>query len=57
MSGAGQDWERWQAAIGLQDRARQLAEKHRLLPEMEPAEYLTQKRLELASDLEGTLKV
>jgi hypothetical protein len=46
-------WEQWEAATGFRGRVQKLAEKHRADRAMSPGDYLVQKRIELAHDIEN----
>jgi len=53
MSGASQEWARWEATTGFQRRVQQLVEKHRKNAELAAREYLEARRAELAHEPEA----
>ena len=53
MNGTSEEWARWEAASGFKRRVHDLAEKHRLTPDVSAEAFLANRRTELARELEG----
>jgi hypothetical protein len=53
MSGANHEWSSWEASIGFQRRVQEALKRHRDIPNKTASEYLAERRVELARELEG----
>src|SRR5450759_4843306 len=53
MNAIRQDWEHWEATTDFRARVQASVARHNAVPEITPEDYLSQKRIELARQLDG----